>query len=59
LIGIIYTCAIRSSIARARPRKEILEDLYEELRSDKISKMRPLGQSLEYRLDIIIIYYLG
>ena len=37
-------------LVRAKPRKELLENLHEELISGKISKMRPFGQSLQYSL---------
>jgi hypothetical protein len=38
-------------LVRARPRKELLENLHEELSSGKISKMKPFGQALQYALE--------
>lgn len=38
-------------LVRARPRKDLLENLHEELSSGKISKMRPFGQALQYALE--------
>jgi hypothetical protein len=38
-------------LVRARPRKEILENLQHELNSGKISKMRPFGRALQYSLE--------
>jgi hypothetical protein len=38
-------------LVRARPRKEILENLQQELNSGKISKMRPFGRALQYSLE--------
>lgn len=38
-------------IVRAKPRKELLENLHKELNSGKISKMRPFGQALQYSLE--------
>ena len=34
-------------LVRAKPKKELLESLYHELNSGKISKMRPFGQALQ------------
>jgi hypothetical protein len=36
---------------RARPRKELLENLQKELNSGKISKMRSFGNALQYSLE--------
>jgi|SRR5215211_6386467 len=38
-------------LVRARPKKEHLESLKEELNSGKISRMRPSGQALQYSLE--------
>jgi hypothetical protein len=38
-------------LVRAKPRKKLLEKLYEELRSGKISRMRPFGKALQYSLE--------
>jgi hypothetical protein len=38
-------------LVRAKPRKELLENLHKELISGKISKMRPFGQALHYSLQ--------
>jgi hypothetical protein len=38
-------------LVRARPRKEILENLQQELNSGKISKIRPFGRALQYSLE--------
>ena len=38
-------------LVRAKPKKERLETLKEELSSGKISRMRPFGQALQYSLD--------
>lgn len=38
-------------LVRARPRKEILENLHKELRSGRISKMTPFGKALQYSLE--------
>jgi hypothetical protein len=38
-------------LVRAKPKKELLENLHEELRSGKISRMRPFGQALQYSLE--------
>jgi hypothetical protein len=38
-------------LVRAKPKKEILENLHEELSSGKISRMRPFGQALQYSLE--------
>jgi hypothetical protein len=38
-------------LVRARPRKELLENLHEELSSGKISRMKPFGQALQYALE--------
>jgi hypothetical protein len=38
-------------LVKAKPRKELLESLYGELNSGKISKMRPFGKSLQYSLE--------
>ena len=37
-------------LVRAKPRKELLKSLHEELSSGKILRMRPFGQSLQYSL---------
>ena len=38
-------------LVRAKPKKERLETLKEELNSDKISKMQPFGKALQYSLE--------
>src|SRR6266540_3551892 len=38
-------------LVRARPKKEHLKSLKEELESGKISRMRPFGQALQYSLE--------
>jgi hypothetical protein len=38
-------------LVRAKPKKEHLESLKEELNSGKISRMRPFGQALQYSLE--------
>lgn len=38
-------------LVRAKPKKERLEILKEELNSGKISRMRPFGQALQYSLE--------
>jgi hypothetical protein len=38
-------------LVKARPKKEHLESLKEELSSGKISRMRPFGQALQYSLE--------
>jgi hypothetical protein len=38
-------------LVKARPRKDLLENLQRELSSGKISKMRPFGQTLQYSLE--------
>ncbi|MGA9151685.1 MAG: hypothetical protein WBZ36_13995 [Candidatus Nitrosopolaris sp.] len=38
-------------LVRARPRKDLLENLHEELSSGKISRMKPFGQALQYALE--------
>jgi hypothetical protein len=38
-------------LVRARPRKELLENLQKDLSSGKISKMRPFGHTLQYSLE--------
>jgi hypothetical protein len=38
-------------LVRAKPRKELLESLHEELSSGKISRTRPFGQALQYSLE--------
>ncbi|MDQ3888886.1 MAG: hypothetical protein M3251_06395 [Thermoproteota archaeon] len=38
-------------LIRAKPKKQLLENLREELNSGKISKMRPFGQALQYSLE--------
>ena len=37
-------------LVRAKPKKELLENLHEELSSGMISRMRPFGQALQYSL---------
>jgi hypothetical protein len=36
---------------QSQTKKELLENLHEELRPDKISRMRPFGQALQYSLE--------
>jgi hypothetical protein len=38
-------------LVKARPRMDLLESLYTELNSGKISNMRPFGKSLQYSLE--------
>ena len=38
-------------MVKARPKKELLEDLRKDLSSGKISKMRPFGSALQYSLE--------
>src|ERR671930_340474 len=38
-------------MVKARPRKELLENLQKDLSSGKISKMRPFGRALKYSLE--------
>ena len=38
-------------LVKARPKKENLATLKEELNSGKISRMRPFGQTLQYSLE--------
>jgi hypothetical protein len=38
-------------MVKARPRKELLENLQKDLSSGKISKMRPFGHALQYGLE--------
>lgn len=38
-------------LVRAKPKKERLEILKEELNAGKISRMRPFGQALQYSLE--------
>jgi hypothetical protein len=38
-------------MVKARPRKELLENLQKDLNSDNISKMRPFGHALQYSLE--------
>ena len=38
-------------LVKAKPKKERLEILKEELNSDKISRMRPFGKALQYSLE--------
>jgi hypothetical protein len=38
-------------LVRAKPRRELLRSLHEELSSGKISRMRPFGQALQYSLE--------
>jgi hypothetical protein len=38
-------------LVRAKPKKEHLRSLKEELNSGKISRMRPFGQALQYSLE--------
>jgi len=38
-------------MVKARPRKELLENLQKDLSSGKISKMRPFGRALQHSLE--------
>jgi hypothetical protein len=38
-------------MVKTRPKKELLEDLYKDLESGKICKMRLFGQALQYSLE--------
>jgi hypothetical protein len=38
-------------MVKAKPRKELLENLQKDLSSDKILKMRPFGRALQYSLE--------
>ena len=38
-------------MVKARPRKELLENLQKDLSSGKILKMRPFGSALQYSLE--------
>jgi hypothetical protein len=38
-------------LVKARPRKDLLDDLQKDLNSGKISKMRPFGHALQYSLE--------
>ncbi|MFL6346174.1 MAG: hypothetical protein ACJ71A_12110 [Nitrososphaeraceae archaeon] len=38
-------------MVKARPRKELLNNLQKDLSSGKISKMRPFGHALQYSLE--------
>jgi hypothetical protein len=38
-------------MVKARPRKELLENLQKDLSSGKILKMRPFGHALQYSLE--------
>lgn len=38
-------------MVKARPRKELLENLQKDLSSGKISRMRPFGRALQYSLE--------
>ena len=38
-------------LVRAKPKKELLENLHKELNSGKISRMRPFGHALQYSLE--------
>jgi hypothetical protein len=38
-------------MVKARPRKELLENLQNDLNSGKTSKMRPFGHALQYSLE--------
>jgi hypothetical protein len=38
-------------LVKARPRKDLLDNLHKELSSGIISKMRPFGQSLKHSLE--------
>ena len=37
-------------MVKAKPRKDLLENLHNDLSSDKIIKMKPFGRSLQYSL---------
>ena len=38
-------------MVKARPKKELLEDLQKDLSSGKISRMRPFGHTLQHSLE--------
>jgi hypothetical protein len=38
-------------LVKARPRKDLLDNLHKELSSGVISKMKPFGQSLQHSLE--------
>jgi hypothetical protein len=38
-------------LVRTKPKKKLLENLHEELRSGKISRMRPFGKALQDSLE--------
>jgi hypothetical protein len=38
-------------LVKARPRKELLENLHKDLSSGKISRIRPFGHTLQYSLE--------
>ena len=40
-----------SYMVKARPRKDLLENLQKDLSSGKILKMRPFGSALQYSLE--------
>src|ERR671931_1352570 len=46
-----YRFAWALYMVKARPRKELLDNLEKDLTSGKISKMRPFGQALQYSLQ--------
>lgn len=54
-IDVLYDTNVEINMAlylvRARPRKDLLENLHEELGSGKISRMKPFGQALQYALE--------
>ncbi len=54
-IDVLYDTDVEMNMAlylvRARPRKELLENLHEELSSGKISRMKPFGQALQFALE--------
>jgi hypothetical protein len=54
-IDVLYDTDVEINMAlylvRARPRKELLVNLHEELSSGKISRMKPFGQALQYALE--------
>jgi len=54
-IDVLYDTDVEINIAlypiRARPRKELLVSLHDELSSGKISRMKPFGQALQYALE--------
>jgi hypothetical protein len=54
-IDVLYDTDVEINMAlylvRARPRKDLLENLHEELSSGKISRMKPFGQALRYALE--------